>query len=280
MGRLLTAGADMHLTPLLAADAAPDSPEGPLGLLVALVTLTAMEIVLGIDNIIFLAIIAGRLPPAQQGKARTLGLIAALGTRLLLLLTINLILRATQPLFWLPDWLFHDPEARGISVRDLILLAGGLFLIGKSTFEIHHKLEGDEPEAHAASGAGGRFRVVLVQIALLDIVFSLDSVITAVGMVRNVWVIVAGMVITVGVMLAFAGPVSRFVMKHPTLKILALAFLILIGVMLVMEGLGQHVNKGYIYFAMAFSFAVEMLNLRLRKRQDAVKLREPELPAK
>jgi predicted tellurium resistance membrane protein TerC len=269
-----------HLAPLFAADAAPDSPEGPLGLLVALVTLTAMEIVLGIDNIIFLAIIAGRLPPAQQGKARTLGLIAALGTRLLLLLTINLILHATQPLFWLPDWLFHDPEARGISVRDLILIAGGLFLIGKSTFEIHHKLEGDEPEPHAAPGAGGRFGAVLVQIALLDIVFSLDSVITAVGMVRNVWVIVAGMVITVGVMLVFAGPVSRFVTKHPTLKILALAFLILIGVMLVMEGLGQHVNKGYIYFAMAFSFAVEMLNLRLRKRQDAVKLRERELPGR
>jgi predicted tellurium resistance membrane protein TerC len=268
----------MPLTPLFAADAAPDSP---LELLVALVTLTAMEIVLGIDNIIFLAIVAGRLPPAQQGKARTLGLLAALGTRLLLLFTINLILHATRPLFSLPGWVFQDPEAREVSVRDLILIAGGMFLIGKSTFEIHHKLEGDEPEPHAASGGGAaRFGLVLVQIALIDIVFSLDSVITAVGMVRNVWVIVAGMVITVGVMLVFAGPVSRFVTKHPTLKILALAFLILIGVMLVMEGLGQHVNKGYIYFAMAFSFAVEMLNLRLRKRQDAVRLRERELPAK
>src|SRR5262245_58402525 len=139
----------MYLTPLFAEDAAPVSTSGPLGWLVALVTLTAMEIVLGIDNIIFIAIVAGRLPPAQQGKARTLGVIAALGTRLLLLLTINLILKATQPLFWLPDLGFLDVEARAVSGRDLILLAGGLFLIGKSTFEIHHKLEGDEPEPHA-----------------------------------------------------------------------------------------------------------------------------------
>ena len=236
--------------------------------LVALLTLTALEIVLGIDNIIFLAIIAGRLPPQQQGKARTIGLFAALATRLLLLLTINLILQATRPLFWLPDWLFHDPEARGISVRDLILLAGGLFLIGKSTFEIHHKIEGDEPP-HAAPGGGARFGVVLVQIALLDIVFSLDSVITAVGMARRIEIMIAAVIVAVGVMMVFAGAVSEFVERRPTVKMLALAFLILIGVMLVAEGTGRHVDKGYIYFAMAFALLVEMLNLKLRAHPEA-----------
>jgi predicted tellurium resistance membrane protein TerC len=265
------------VSPIFAADGQAATSK-PLEWAIALVTLTAMEIVLGIDNIIFLAIIAGRLPVEQQDRARKLGLFAALGTRLLLLLGINLILQATQPLFALPGWIFESPEARNISVRDLILMAGGLFLIGKSTFEIHHKLEGDEPEAGAASQKASGFALVLVQIALLDVVFSLDSVITAVGMVDNIWVIVVAMCLTVAVMLVFAGPVSRFVTRHPTLKILALAFLILIGVMLVAEGLGQHINKGYIYFAMAFSFAVEMLNLRMRKKQEALKLRERELP--
>jgi predicted tellurium resistance membrane protein TerC len=245
--------------------------------IIPLVTLSAMEIVLGIDNIIFLAILAGRLPREQQPRARRLGLLLALGTRLLLLFGITLLLEATKPLFHLPGWIFHSQDAQEVSLRDLVLMAGGVFLIGKSTFEIHQRLEdADEPEG--GTGGAASFGLVLVQIALLDVVFSLDSVITAVGMVKSVWVIVAAMVLTVVVMLFFAGPVSRFVERHPTLKILALSFLILIGVLLVAEGLGQHLNKGYIYFAMAFSFAVEMLNLRIRRHQDAVRLHGKHLP--
>jgi predicted tellurium resistance membrane protein TerC len=248
--------------------------------IIPLVTLTAMEIVLGIDNIIFLAIIAARLPPEQQPRARRIGLMVALAARLLLLFGITLLLAATKPLFHLPDWMFSSEEAQAISLKDIILVAGGLFLIGKSTFEIHHKLEGEEPHEAGATAMGASFAGVLVQIAMIDIVFSLDSVITAVGMVPdNVWVIVVAMVITVGVMLVFADPVSNFVSRHPTLKILALSFLILIGVLLVAEGLAQHLNRGYVYFAMAFSFVVEMLNLRLRRpKQEAVHLREPHLP--
>jgi predicted tellurium resistance membrane protein TerC len=247
--------------------------------IVGLVSLTAMEIVLGIDNIIFLAIIAGRLPPEQQPRARRIGLGVALVARLLLLFGITLLLAATKPMFHLPGWMFSGEEARAISLKDIILVAGGLFLIGKSTFEIHHKLEGDEPHEAGATATAASFGGVLVQIAMIDIVFSLDSVITAVGMVQNVWVIVVAMVITVGVMLVFAEPVSNFVARHPTLKILALSFLILIGVLLVAEGLEQHLNRGYVYFAMAFSFIVEMLNLRLRRPQkEAVHLREPHLP--
>lgn len=250
--------------------------------IVPLVTLTAMEIVLGIDNIIFLAIIAGRLPPEQQPRARRIGLLVALGARLLLLFGITLLLAATQPMFHLPDWTFSEEAARAISLKDIILVVGGLFLIGKSTFEIHHKLEGEEPHEASAAAAGVSFTSVLVQIAMIDIVFSLDSVITAVGMVpNNPWVIVVAMVITVGVMLVFAGPVSNFVARHPTLKILALSFLILIGVLLVAEGLAQHLDRGYVYFAMAFSFAVEMLNLRLRRAEkEAVHLREPHYPGR
>jgi predicted tellurium resistance membrane protein TerC len=247
--------------------------------LIPLVTLSAMEIVLGIDNIIFLAIVAGRLPRDQQPRARQLGLLLALVTRLGLLFFVSFLLAATQPLFHLPGWIFSSEEARAISLRDLILLAGGLFLIGKSTFEIHHKLEGEEDHEEGRPRTAVSFTMVLIQIALLDIVFSLDSVITAVGMVKNLWVIVAAMVLTVLVMLFFAGPVNNFIEKHPTLKILALSFLILIGVLLVAEGLGQEINKGYIYFAMAFSVVVEMLNLRLRKKQEAVHLRGKHLPA-
>lgn len=241
--------------------------------LVALVTLSAMEIVLGIDNVIFIAIVAGRLPPDQQDRARKLGLAVALVTRLLLLFGIALVLRLTHPLFALPDWIFAADEAQQITGKDLVLLVGGLFLIAKSTHEIHAKLEGTGEQAPATASARAGFASIIVQIALLDIVFSLDSVITAVGMVdvaghpANIWIIVAAMIITVGVMLFFAGPIGRFVERHPTLKILALSFLILIGVLLVAEGLGQHLNKGYIYFAMAFSFTVEMLNLRLRRRE-------------
>ena len=238
--------------------------------IVALLTLTAMEIVLGIDNVIVIAILAGRLPAAQQGRARRLGLALALGTRLLLLLALSWLLGLTRPLFALtdlgvpPDWL--APAANEVSCRDLILIAGGLFLIGKSTYEIHGTLEGAGEER--APRGDGRLGWVLVQIVVLDVVFSLDSVITAVGMARQVWVMIAAMVLAVGVMLACAGPVGRFVHRHPTVKMLALSFLILIGVMLVAEGIDRHIERGYIYFAMVFALVVELLNLRLRKRAE------------
>jgi predicted tellurium resistance membrane protein TerC len=223
-----------------------------------------MEIVLGVDNIIFLAIIAAKLPEKQQPKARRIGLIAALGTRLLLLASLWLLMAATRPLFTLPELPFlHDPEARSISARDLVLLLGGLFLIGKSTKEIREKIE------HANSGSGpakkvASFAAVIVQIAIIDIIFSLDSVITAVGMVEDLWVMIVAMLVAVGVMVVFAEPISRFVDKNPSIKVLALSFLILIGMLLVAESLGQHMDKGYIYFAMAFSVVIELINMRLR----------------
>lgn len=234
--------------------------------LIPLVTLSAMEIVLGIDNIIFLAIVAARLPKEQQPRARRLGLVAALLTRLGLLATLSFILGLTAPLWTLPDLpLMHELEARQISWRDVILLVGGLFLIGKSTYEIHAKVEhGDEFTEAVRPGRAGRFGMVLVEIAVIDIIFSLDSVITAVGMAEELWVMVAAMVIAVLTMMLFAERIAGFVARHPTIKVLALAFLILIGVLLVAEGLGQHLNKGYIYFAMAFSLVVEMVNIRLR----------------
>ena len=241
---------------------------GLWALVLGLVTLTAMEIVLGIDNIIFLAIVAGKLPEEQQPRARRLGLMAALGTRILLLFSLSFLLQLTKPLFTVPDLpLLHDLEAREVSLRDLILLAGGLFLIWKSVKEMHEKLEEAKRshESLAAPRKTATFRSVLIQIAILDIVFSLDSVITAVGMVDEVWVMIVAMVIAMGVMMVFAGSISDFVAKHPTLKILALAFLILIGVMLVAEAAGQHMNKGYIYFAMAFAVGIEMINMRLRR---------------
>jgi predicted tellurium resistance membrane protein TerC len=268
------------LPTLLAAG--PPEGGGLVPILAALVTLTAMEIVLGIDNVIFIAIVAARLPHEQQARARRWGLVVALGTRLLLLFTLSFLMGMDRvevlQLSWLgipPEWLGREVDV--ITVKDLVLLAGGLFLIGKSTVEIHHKLEGAE-EQHAAGGRAGLARTV-AEIAVLDIVFSLDSVITAVGMSRHLWVMVAAMVAAVGVMLLFSGKVADFVARHPTVKMLALAFLILIGVMLVADGLGQHVPKGYIYFAMAFSVAVEMLNLRVRARSAPVELREKRLPA-
>jgi predicted tellurium resistance membrane protein TerC len=226
---------------------------------IALVTLTAMEIVLGIDNIIFISILAGKLPRHQQGRARIIGLALAMITRIALLLTITWIMRLTSPLFTL--------VGREFSGRDLILLAGGLFLLYKSTREIHEKLEGG-PEKPTARGANSFLSVVLT-IMILDIVFSLDSVITAVGMTNRVPIMVAAIVVAVLVMMASSGPISDFVHHRPTIKMLALSFLLLIGVMLVAEGLGQHISKGYIYFAMAFSVFVEMLNLRVRKREQA-----------
>lgn len=226
--------------------------------LVSLVTLSAMETVLGIDNVVFLSILTGRLPRAQQPLARRLGLILALGTRIMLLFGISWVMGLTRPLF--------EVLGRSVSGRDLILLGGGAFLIAKATKEIHDKLEvTDEPMHGVGSGSGAAFGLVLVQVAVLDVVFSLDSVITAVGMAQELAIMVAAMFIAMGVMLAFAGAIGEFVQRHPTMKVLALSFLILIGVMLVAEGMGQHISKGYIYFAMAFSFVVELVNLRVRK---------------
>lgn len=244
-----------------------------VALLLGLLTLTAMEIVLGVDNVIFLAIVANKLPKEQQPKARKIGLAVALLTRLLLLFTLSFLLGLTKPLFTLPTFgVLYDLEAREVSFRDLILLVGGLFLIGKSTFEMHHKMEEarekKDGEAHAPAGAtkvAVSFGWTIFTIAVIDIVFSLDSVITAVGMVEEIWVMVVAMVLSMLVMLVFAGPIADFVDRNPTIKVLALSFLILIGVMLVAEGLGQHMDKGYIYVAMAFALVVELINMRLRK---------------
>ena len=236
--------------------------------LIALLTLTSLEIVLGIDNIVFIAILSGKLPAKQQNKARRIGLLLAMGMRILLLLGISWVMGLTKPLFEL--------FGHGFSGRDLILLVGGLFLIAKATYEIHDKLEGKE---HAGKkSATISFTSVIVQILALDIIFSLDSVITAVGMAKHVEIMIAAVVIAVGVMILFAGSVSHFIEKHPTFKMLALSFLLLIGVMLTVEGVGQHINKGYIYFAMAFSLFVEVLNMKLRKPGKPVQLRdEPSL---
>lgn len=256
--------------------------------IVALATLTALEIVLGIDNIVFIAILVGKLPAEQQEKARRLGLTLAMGIRILLLLTISWIMQLTKPWFHIPAvWTGADGDALGISGRDVILLVGGLFLIGKSTYEIHDKLEGEEEDPEAPRKPRASFGSVLVQVLLLDIVFSLDSVITAVGMVethpehrwKGLGIMIAAVVIAVGVMLLAAGRVSSFVDKHPSLKVLALSFLLLIGVMLVVEGVHQHIPKGYIYFAMAFSLLVEVVNIRARNKQKAARRAPTEGPA-
>jgi predicted tellurium resistance membrane protein TerC len=228
--------------------------------LVSLVTLTAMEIVLGIDNVVFIAILVGRLPVAQQALARRLGLTLALVIRIGLLLTISWIMGLTAPLF--------SVLGQEISGRDLILIGGGLFLIFKATWEIYDKMEVEHHKAAAGKGRA-QFTWVLAQILVLDIVFSLDSVITAVGMANHIPVMVIAMVLAMLVMLVSAAPIGGFVERHPSVKILALAFLLLIGVMLVAEGMGTHVNKGYIYVAMAFSLFVEMLNLYYRKKVKA-----------
>ncbi|KAF1054530.1 MAG: hypothetical protein GAK43_00813 [Stenotrophomonas maltophilia] len=238
---------------------------------VAFLTLTALEIVLGIDNIIFISILVGRLPAAQQPRARFFGLALAMGTRILLLLSITWVMRLTADLFTVFD--------HGISGRDLILFFGGLFLLFKSTMEIFHSLEGAEEDGQGG-GARRGFMGVIIQIAIIDIIFSLDSVITAVGLVQNVPVMIAAIVISVGVMMLAAGTISEFIEKHPSLKMLALSFLIVVGTVLIAESFEVHVPKGYVYFAMAFSLAVEALNIRLRgalarKRGNApVKLRK------
>jgi len=231
--------------------------------LIALLTLTVLEIVLGIDNIIFISILSGKLPKEQQNKARLTGLGLAMISRILLLFSIVWIMKLTIPLFTI--------FSQEISWRDLILICGGLFLIGKSTFEIHDKLEGDE--GYKNTKAVKSFTNVIVQILLLDIVFSLDSVITAVGMAQELIIMVLAVVIAVGVMMVSSKSISDFVEKHPTVKMLALSFLLLIGVSLIAEGFGQHIPKGYIYFAMAFSVFVEMLNLKMKSKAKPVELR-------
>ncbi|MBI4366666.1 MAG: TerC family protein [Deltaproteobacteria bacterium] len=235
----------------------------------SLVSLTALEIVLGIDNIVFLSIIAGKLPHGQQARARRIGLSLALLLRITLLLVITWIMRLTVPLLTT----FGHP----FSGRDCILLAGGLFLVAKATHEIYDKLERAHP-ADKVPGGRRAFGLVLLQILLLDLVFSLDSVITAVGMATQVWVMITAMVVAVAIMFMAAGGISAFVNRHPSMKILGLSFLLLIGVLLIAEGMGQHISRGYIYFAMAFSLGVELLNIRLRKRHAPVTLGGPRLP--
>jgi predicted tellurium resistance membrane protein TerC len=233
--------------------------------LVALITLTFLEIVLGVDNVIFISILSSNLPQSQQGPARRIGLAAAMGMRILLLLSIVWIIRLTAPLFSI--------LGRPISGRDLILIGGGLFLLAKATTEIHNRLEGEE--GHSSARVRPSFAGVITQIAVLDIVFSLDSVITAVGMAQEISIMVTAVVLAVGVMMFSAGPIGAFVNRHPTVKVLALSFFLHIGISLVGEGLGMHIPKGYIYFAMGFSVFVELINLRVRRGAAPVHLREP-----
>jgi len=229
---------------------------------IALLTLTVLEIVLGIDNIVFISILTGKLRPEQRQKANQLGLSLAMGIRILLLLSITWVMGLKEPLFHLFE--------RGLSGRDLILVIGGLFLIAKSTHEIHTNLEGGD--GHVGERAAASFASTILQILLLDIVFSLDSVITAVGMADDVSIMIIAVIIAVGVMLIAARAISAFVQKHPTVKMLALSFLLLIGVSLIADGFGQHIEKGYIYFAMGFSVFVEMINLRVRAKAKPVHL--------
>ena len=231
---------------------------------IALFTLTLLEIVLGIDNIVFISIISGKLPPEERPRARKLGLLLAVVTRILFLLSIGLIMKMKADLFTV--------FGQGISGRDLVLILGGLFLVGKAVMEIHNKLEGEE-HAHGPGAVRASFSGVVAQILVVDLIFSIDSVITAVGMVPHVEVMIAAVLISVAFMLLFVGKLSSFVEEHPTVKMLALAFLVLIGVNLIAEGGGQHIPKGYTYFAMAFAVLVEMLNIRLRKRLEPVHLR-------
>jgi predicted tellurium resistance membrane protein TerC len=258
----------------LAMSADPESVAGSAALfslqsLISLLTLLSLEIILGIDNVIFIAILAGKLPREEQGKARRLGIAMAVISRIALLLGITWVMRLTEPLFAVFAYSF--------SGKQLILLGGGLFLIAKATYEIHDKLEGAEEHGKTAS-AGKALASVVMQIMVVDIVFSLDSVITAVGMTPHIELMIVAVIAAAAVMLAFSGPISDFVHRHPTFKMLALSFLILIGVMLVAEGFGQHIDKGYIYFAMAFALIVEVLNLRMRRKGQPVPLHHSEMP--
>ena len=246
---------DLNIFMLMLGAAVDTAPSGFAELAVAFVTLCVLEIVLGIDNVIFISILAGKLPPEQQPRARFIGLSLAMITRVLLLMSIAWMARLTSPLFSI----FQNE----VSGRDLILIIGGIFLVWKSTHEIHQKLEGEE--GPGTTRAVVSFNAVITQIILLDIVFSLDSVITAVGMVNNIPIMIGAVIVAVIFMMAFAGPISGFVDRHPTIKMLALSFLLLIGVTLIADGFGQHIAKGYIYFAMGFSVFVEVLNIRVRK---------------
>jgi predicted tellurium resistance membrane protein TerC len=231
----------------------------------SLLTLTVLEIVLGIDNIVFLTLLVGKVPPHHRGIARQFGLLAAMGTRIVLLMSVAWLARLVAPLF--------EVMGHPVSGRDLVLLLGGLFLIYKAVMEIHGSLEGGE-EVHGPKHLASKLPMVIAQIAIIDIVFSLDSVITAVGLAEHLWVMIAAIVIAIGVMMVAAKPIGSFVEEHPTVKMLALAFLVLVGVALVAEGTGHEMPKGYLYFAMAFSFLVEMLNLRLRKKVAPVHLHQ------
>ncbi|HVF97994.1 MAG TPA: TerC family protein [Flavisolibacter sp.] len=239
------------------------------GVLTGLLTLTVLEIILGVDNIIFISIVSNKLPVAQQPRARLIGLLLAMVFRVFLLLTISYIVRLTTPLFTLP---FIKPGGKplDISWRDLILIAGGVFLIFKSTLEIHQKLEKVVAKPTQGKVAPKVFSAVILQIVLVDAVFSFDSILTAIGLVDEVWIMITAVIISMTIMILFSGAISRFINKHPTIQILALAFLIMIGVMLVAEGFHQHFNKSYIYTAIAFSLVVELINMRLRKNRDAV----------
>ena len=264
------------------AEFAGNTDGGIVASVIALIALTAMEIVLGIDNIVFISVVTGRLPPKEQPLARTIGLAAAMGTRVLLLMTISWIIQLKQPIFSFSqlgidfDWLVGDKHIDEVTWKDLIMLGGGLFLIRSSVREIHAKVTGAEEHHHTPEAA--KFANVIFQIAVLDIIFSLDSVITAVGMAKDLWVMITAVVLAVGVMMLFSGAVARFVEEQPTVKVLALSFLLLIGVMLVAEGCGKEIPKGYIYFAMGFALAVEMLNLRTRKLERAKEAKDAEHP--
>ena len=233
--------------------------------LIALATLTFLEVVLGVDNVIFISILVGKLPRDQQPRARTLGLAGAMGMRILLLLSLTWIMRLTQPLFHAFD--------HGFSGRDLILISGGLFLLWKATVEIHEKLEGQE--SHASARVAPSFAAIIGQIMVLDIIFSLDSVITAVGMASDIAIMITAVVVAVGIMMFSAKTIGDFVMRHPTVKVLALSFLLMIGLALVADGVGFHIPKGYIYFAMGFSIFVETINLRIRPAHAPVRLHGP-----
>ncbi len=246
--------------------------------LLALLTLTLLEVVLGIDNIVFISILVNKLPPEKRDFARRLGIGLAMGMRIVLLLAISWVMRLTTPIHTPINafWTGIEGDTFALTGKDLVLLLGGLFLLWKATHEIHSKLEGDDHSASSATGQVAKsFGTVIAQILLIDIVFSLDSVITAVGMAQHIEIMIAAVVISVGVMLVFSGPIASLINRHPTLQMLALSFLILIGVMLVVEAFHGHVPKGYIYFAMAFSVGVEVLNIRLRKKaKEPVKLHQ------
>jgi predicted tellurium resistance membrane protein TerC len=245
------------------------------GALTALLTLTVLEIILGVDNIIFISIVTNKLPQAQQPRARFIGLMLAMIFRIMLLFAITWLIGLTKPIFEI-GFIREEGQPIGISWKDIILIAGGIFLVFKSTLEIHHKLEKPKPESQKVA-ASSAFANVILQIVAVDAVFSFDSILTAIGLVENVWIMIIAVVISMIIMMIFSGAISRFINNHPTLQVLALAFLIMIGVMLVAEGFHQEINKTYIYTAIAFSLIVELVNMRLRKNREQVPLNNQDL---